>query len=138
MRRISYAVSLLLLSGILLCGCQSKAQEDMDTKIRDLEFTVATEDNIPQELKQNLETAKAQEFKTTYMDKNYLYICAGYGEQKSGGYSIRVKELYLTKNAIYIDTELCGPTPEEASRQVSSYPYIVIKTELIDRNVVFE
>ena len=47
------------------------------------------------------EERKAENFKLTYSDKQYLYICIGYGEQETGGYSIAVNELYLTDNAIY-------------------------------------
>ena len=67
-----------------------------------------------------------------------LYICVGYGEQATGGYSITVKELYLTDNAIYVDTNLKGPSPEELQNPVKSYPYIVLKTENMDKTVVFE
>ena len=41
-------------------------------------------------------------------------------------------------NAIYVDTNLIGPAPEEKGNAVESYPYIVIKIEFIDKPVVFD
>lgn len=120
----------------VLCGCtqkQAKAE-----KIKDLEFTVVSEEGLPDELRSGLEEKKKEEFKATYADKKYLYIAVGYGEQSSGGYSITVNDLYLTENAVYIDTNLCGPTPKEAENKGASYPYVVVKLEYIDRAVVFD
>lgn len=48
-------------------------------------------------------------FQLTYSDDQNLYISIGYGQQKTGGYSIAVDELYLTEDAIYVGTTLLGP-----------------------------
>lgn len=82
---------------------------------------------------------KTEAFKLTYSDKEYLYICIGYGEKETGGYSIAVNELYLTDNAVYVETELLGPGPEnKTNNPTPSYPYIVIKTEYLEQTVIFE
>ena len=70
--------------------------------------------------------------------KEYLYICSGYGEQATGGYSIAVNELYLTDTAIYVSTSLLGPESADKSNKTPSYPYIVIKMEYLDQTVIFE
>lgn len=122
-----------------LAGCAAKEKDPME-KIKDLEFTVLAEENIPQELKNVIEEKKGNAFKVTYQDNGFLYICIGYGEQVSGGYSITVNDLYLTENAMYVDTTLIGPDPADtavAKKNTPSYPYIVIKTEFIDKPVVF-
>ena len=62
----------------------------------------------------------------------------GYGKQESGGYSIAVNELYLTEANVHVDTNLLGPESTEKSNKVPSYPYIVIKTEYLDKTVIFE
>ncbi len=120
----------------LLVGCGNSQKEVK--KVKNLDYTVVTAEEIPEELKVSLEERKAEPFKITYVDQGYLYICVGYGEQATGGYSITVKELYLTDNAIYVDTNLKGPSPEELQNPVKSYPYIVLKTENMDKTVVFE
>ena len=71
----------------------------------------------------------------TYKDSEFLYIVRGYGEQETGGYSICIRNLYLTSNAIIFDTELIGPRKGET---ISKSPNIVVKVELRDENVVFE
>lgn len=125
-----------ILCAFMLAGCQ--ITEDSGMKLRDLEFTLLSDDTMSEELKALIEERKAEEFKFTYSDNESLYICIGYGEQSTGGYSIAVNELYLTDNAIYVDTNLLGPSPKEKENPAVSYPYIVIKTEFLDKTVVFE
>lgn len=121
------------LMGIM--GCKEKDAEGV--KLRDLEFTVQGEDVIPKQLLDIVEGKKKEPFKLTYSDRENLYICIGYGEQNVAGYSIVVNDLYLTENAIYVSTELLGPKEGKAAAQIKSYPYIVIKTEYLDKNVIF-
>ena len=121
----------------LLTGC-SVARESQE-KVRDLEFTVVGENELPQELKALAEEKKAAPFKLSYSNDQGLFIVVGYGEQSTGGYSITVNDLYLTENAIYVDTTLLGPQPGEGTgkKDTPSYPYIVLKTEFLDKPVVF-
>lgn len=123
---------------LMLTGC--KEEKDSTAKIRDLEFTVTAEENIPESLLAAINEKKEAGFKLTYQDAGFLYICVGYGQQATGGYSIAVNALYETENAIYFDTTLLGPEPgQTADRKNSpSYPYAVVKTEFIDKPVVFE
>lgn len=128
---------------ITMTGC-AITTEDGNEKIKDIEFTVLGEENIPEELKQIIEEKKEKEFKLTYQDGDYLYICVGYGQQDTGGYSITVNDLYLTANAIYVDTNLIGPEPEDREvyqakeKSGASYPYVVVKIEYLDEAVVFD
>lgn len=123
----------LLLLGLMSCGFE----KNNTTKIRDLEYTVLEDEEVPEELMSLIEEQKEGEFKLTFTYDGYLYIARGFGMQDTGGYSIQMEALYLTENAVYFDATLLGPTREEAIGEVS-YPYIVVKTEAIDRNVVFE
>ncbi len=121
---------------IFLTACQ--AQTDSSKKIRDLEFTVIEERQIPAKLAEILETKKEEAFKLTYQDQGDLYLCTGYGEQPTGGYSIGVEALYLTENAIYFDTTLIGPAKGETLTEAPSYPYIVVVTEDLELPTVFQ
>lgn len=120
----------------LVAGCGAKA--DKTAKLRDMDFTVLAEEEIPEELGSIIKEKKAESFKLTFCDGDDLYICTGYGKQPSGGYSISVTELYETENAVYVHTNLLGPSPGEVKKESASYPYIVIKTEKLDKTVVFE
>lgn len=119
-----------------LSGCSSS--KDDGKKVRDLEFSVIGEPDIPQELKQIISEKQTSPFKLTYSDDKNLYITVGYGEQPTGGFSISVNELYLTENSIVIDTELKGPEKGEPTGPEKSYPYIVIRTEYLENPVVFQ
>ena len=122
---------------VLFCaGCS--VEQTNRTKISDLDYTIVAENEIPEELLADIEEKKAADFKMTYKDDTFLYIVRGYGEQETGGYSICMQEVYLTSNAIIFDTELIGPRKGETISKSPSYPYIVVKVELRDENVVFE
>ena len=121
---------------IVLCGCAIINGERI--KLRDLDFTVLSEEMIPQELKTVIEERKEEAFKLTYSDKENCYIVIGYGKQETGGYSIAVNELYLTDNAVYVNTSLLGPDASMKNKKNHSWPYIVIKTELLEQSVIFE
>ena len=121
---------------VMCSGCTMLSEERV--KLKDLEFTILGEEVIPAELKSIIDEKKAESFKLTYSDNEYLYICIGYGQQSTGGYSITVNELYLTEDAIYVNTELLGPKPEAKTNPTPSEPYIVIRTEQLDETVIFE
>ena len=130
---------LAILCMSLLCLAAGCAAEKTSTeKLRDIEFTVAPQKDIPEELKTMIDEKEGNPFKLTYADDGDLYIAVGYGEQPTSGYSIEVKELYETENAIYIHTNLIGPAKDEKILQRATHPYIVIKLEFIDKNVVFQ
>lgn len=135
MRKRGCFAALFLIAAVL-AGCTFMSDERI--KLRDLDFTILSEGKIPEELAGIIAEKQAEPFKLTYSDNEYLYICIGYGEQATGGYSIAVNELYLTDNAIYVNTTLLGPDASEKNNPTPSYPYIVIKTEYLDETVIFE
>ena len=109
-----------VLGALLLTGCGLLSKENV--KLRDLDFTVT------------------EPFQLTYSDNQNLYISIGYGEQKTGGYSIAVDALYLTDDAIHVSTSLLGPdiTGQKEGAGKPSTPYIVLKTELLDKTVLYD
>ena len=134
----TYVMGFLFLCGLMLAaGCEI-TDGDKTAKQKDLEFTVVEEADLPEELKTLIDEKKKEPMKLTYSNSEYLYIVAGYGEQRSGGYSITVDELYLTENSIYIKTTLIGPGADEKVTQAATWPYLVVKTELREEPVVFE
>lgn len=138
MRRFKAIILLLtiVISSIGIIGCKTK---DNDIKkIRDIDFTVVEDADIPGVLKEIIDEKKEEPFKLSYSNKDNLYIVVGYGKQNSGGYSISVDSLYLTKNAIYIDTNLIGPSGDDMVSQGVTYPYVVVRMEFLDERVVFE
>lgn len=139
MKKISIFIGMLVVCfglSFLLAGCTMLSEERI--KLRDLDFTVLSEEKIPEELMTIIQEKKGEPFKLTYCDNDNLYISIGYGEQATGGYSIAVNELYLTDNAIYVNTSLLGPESAVQGDKAPSYPCIVIKTEKLDETVIFE
>ena len=71
MKRI---VSIILLSITLLSLCACSVEKTSTTKIRDIEFTVTEEKNIPEELLCMMKEKDGNPFKLTYADQGALYI----------------------------------------------------------------
>ena len=127
---------LAILAVCILTGCGVQTQDE--EKVSDLAFTVLDPELVPEELRNVLEEKKITPFKVTYEDEGDLYICVGYGEQQTSGYSIVVEDLYLTSNAVYVDTELIGPGNGEETAAATTCPYIVLKLEQTEQPVVFK
>lgn len=127
-------ISCLIIS-LSLIGCTMRT--DKTEKLRDLEFTVLDKDEIPESFMAEISERVEKGFKLTFEDQGYLYIAEGYGKQDTSGYSIEAAELYETENAIYVQTDLIGPDNDEEIVERPTYPYIVLKTESVDKNVVF-
>ena len=131
------AAAMLLLC-VVLTGCRMSGEGNI--KLRDLDFTVLSEEKIPEELKTVIAEKGSEPFRLTYSDNQNLYISIGYGEQKTGGYSIAVDELYLTDDAVHVITSLFGPDikGQKSGAVNPTTPYIVIKTELLDKTVIYD
>lgn len=136
-RRLSAVLLAVMTVVALLAASGCAKEEEAQDKVADLEFTVVSQEEIPAELKQLIEEKKANEFKLSYSADGYLYIVAGYGQQDTGGYSVSVKALYLTENAIVMDSDLTGPGQDEEVSKAPSYPYIVVRTEDRPESIVF-
>lgn len=128
-----------LLWGLMLAltGCDmgikiNDVHKGAGEKVRDLEYTILSDERIPKELVPLLEERKESAFEMTYSDKEYLYICIGYGRQEYSGHSIVVNDLFLGKNGILVDTSLIGPEAGKEKINTVQFPVAVLKTELIE------
>lgn len=135
MCRLRYCIVLILMIAGVLSGCIVEQGRD---KIEDLEFTVMDPADLPEELQQQIAARQEEDFSLTYSDEEYLYIARGYGEQETGGYCISVDQCYRTSNTICVKTTLTGPEAGENVNTAPSCPYIVIKLELRQEEVVFQ
>ncbi|MBC5714318.1 protease complex subunit PrcB family protein [Roseburia sp. BX1005] len=129
------AALLMITVLVTLFGCGIEKTDG--NRLQDLEYEII-EDEIPKELAEKIEEKKSADFKLTYENDKYLYIVRGYGEQETGGYSIQILDLYLTQNAVVLHTNLKGPSKDEVKNAAPSYPYIVIRIEHTDKNVIFQ
>ena len=68
---------------LALAGCSIKKEDTK--KIQDIEFTVVAPEDVPEELKADIEKARDTPFRLTYADQGYLYMARGYGEKEKTG-----------------------------------------------------
>lgn len=133
-------MALALILGLTGCDMGIKlndVHQGAGEKVRDLEYTILSDERIPEELVPLLEERKEEPFEMTYSDKEYLYICIGYGRQDYSGHSIVVNELFLGENGILVDTSLIGPEAGQEKINTVQFPIIVLKTELIEEVPLF-
>ena len=126
----------LMIAAILLSGCTGKRMKTDNRQ--SLEFTVVDREQMPPELLSIITERKSDEFSMTYSLDGYLYIAVGYGVRETGGYSVSVNELCETDTSIIINTTLIGPKSGEPVNKMATYPYVVVKLEYKDKNVIFE
>ena len=110
----------------------------LPSKIRNRAPGHQKKEDIQEELQATIEEKKDEPMKLTYTDQGQMVLVRGYGKKESSGYSIEVKELYATENAVHIRTELKGPGEKEQVIEKSTWPYIAVKLDYHNRHVVFE
>ena len=143
MQKLKNLMSLLaiIITSVFCVGCAgihlSDAYQGAGEKVRDLEYTILSEERIPAELKPLLEEQKENPFEMTYSDKEYLYICIGYGRQEYSGHSIVVNALFLGEKGILVDTSLIGPEAGKEKINTVQFPVLVLKTELVEEVPLF-
>ena len=140
MRKVRLAIITGIILVILLFGvsaCKFKIVSEEKEK-REVEFVIVSEECLPKEVLQLIEKRKKEVMKLTYVDEKNRYIIIGYGEQKTGGYSIYIKEFCVVDNALYVDTCLMGPKEENKGKNCVSYPVIVLQTSELGLPVVFK
>lgn len=132
MRRIAALLALTL----FLTGCA--ARHDSMQKLRDLKFAVLEREEEPEELRKMIDESLEEPFQIFYAEQGVLYIAEGYGCQPTTGYSVEVRELYETEDAIRIRTNLLGPEKGEEIKEIDTYPYVVVQLEYIEKDVLFD
>lgn len=137
--------AVLILLPFSVYGCE----KEEEPKKKNIDFTVCDATRMPDELLSIIEEKKLKTFKLTYVNNNYLYIAVGYGEHDRRNLNVVVNDLYMTNNAIYVDTSLTtyeqtdsGASASDAdeliSGEASMCPYIVLKCEKYELPVIFD
>ncbi|MBS7009819.1 protease complex subunit PrcB family protein [Anaerostipes sp.] len=128
-----FAVVVLLFVCSISSGCVK--QEKQGAK-EEVDYAVCRKENLPKELVQRIHEQKDKVFHFTYSMKETMYYVIGYGKQTGTGYKIRVKRMQMDEDHIYIDTNLIG-VPKSQQEKGNSCPYIVIKSQNYEKDVVF-
>ena len=76
----------------------------------------------------------------------YADICRGagylrsrsYGPQNKTGYQIKVDAVLEGEKTVRIQTSLLGPEKGEKTKDVVTYPYVVVKLKKTEKEILFE
>ena len=115
-------LALMIFIAVVISGCgRIGADRNGETPV---DFTVVEKTAVPEEFLTSIEQAKAEEFTMT--------------AAIDGGYSIRVDSMNEGNDSITLHTTLLGPGSGEAVNKMATYPYIVLKIENTDKNIIFQ
>lgn len=120
----------------LLGGCISKVEKS--PKLRDVKYTIVEKEDIPPEMAGEIERQKEKPFHLVYSDQGKTYLVEGYGACHTTGYSIEVNELYETEHTICFHTSLMGPAAGEETKEITTFPYLVVQIEETEKEVEFD
>lgn len=122
---------------IILCcmntGCIKKDQQGQRENVV---YVICKRNVIPTQLGKLIDEQKMEPFHFTYTTGDFTYYVVGYGRQPGSGYKIKVKEFSADQEHIYLDTTLEGVTKEH-QRIGRSYPYIILKSQFYEKDVIF-
>ena len=127
----------ILLPAVVSTFSACSIEKMEEEKKRDLAYTVIEQDEMPQELKEQIEKEEKNVFGITYADQGILYAARGFGEKKTDGYHVEVTACYETEDTIYVTTELRGPQKGENIKKEKNCPYVVIKMDYEEKQVMF-
>ena len=133
MKRYIYIMLFMMTLGCFCAGCLR--QEKHGAK-ENVDYAVCKKENLPKELAARINEQKDKVFHFTYSMKETMYYVIGYGKQTGSGYKIRVKKMTMDEGHVYIDTNLIG-VPKRQQEKGYSYPYILIKSQNYEKDVVF-
>lgn len=135
-QKIFYIILYYILCVTLCCiltGCFKKDEEGQRKKIV---YVTCKRNVIPTHLTELIDEQKKEPFHFTYTVGEFTYYAIGYGRQSGNGYKIKVNEFSTDQTHIYIDTTLIGITKEH-QKEGKSYPYIVLKSQFYEKDVIF-
>ena len=122
------ALTIVIIAMCLVTAACGRA-DTKSSNVSDVDYTV---------LAATIDARKESDFEISACIDGYTYIVKGYGKQPTGGYSIRVDRLQTNGTDMTMASTLIGPSAGEAVNKLATYPYIVIKTEATDNNILFE
>lgn len=133
MKRAVFFVILCISFCVAYTGCvQQRERGNRKTVI----YAVCKRSVVPTQLGTLIDEQKKEPFHFTYTTGDFTYYIIGYGKQSGRGYKIKVKEFTADQTHIYIDTTLTGVTKEH-QRHGTSYPYIILKSQFYEKDVIF-
>ena len=95
------------------------------------------QEHLPEEMTEVLSQLKKKAFHFVYSDQGKTYLAEGYGACPTTGYTIEVKKLYETEHAVCLNTSLMGPATGEETKEITTFPYIVVEISGTEKEVMF-
>ena len=114
-----------ILAVFLLCvcffisGCITRIEKEQ--KRKDLEYILIDQEHLPEEMTEVLGQLKKKAFHFVYSDQGKTYLAEGYGACPTTGYTIEV-----------------GPATGEETKEITTFPYIVVEISETEKEVMFD
>lgn len=92
-----WKISICMMLTVLLCACTGN--DMMEKKVRDLDFTVVSAEDISEELKSHIDERKEETFTLIYRDGENMYLIVGYGSQSVSVHPWKARDPAKTRRA---------------------------------------
>lgn len=118
---------------VILTGCIKKDERGQKQKVV---YVVCRRSVIPVQLGKLIDEQKEGSISFYIYDRWFYLLCDRIWKTAGSGYKIKVREFSADRTHIYIDTILTGVTKEH-QKYGKSYPYIVLKSQFYEKDVIF-
>jgi hypothetical protein len=110
-------------------------KDNQGITVNKISFEELSEENIPEFLKDKVESSKTQRGYIYEEKDGYFYIVIFSGEKSTGGYSIKVISIEDNEGKTNIMVEETSPNKGDMVTQAITYPYTAIKVTGITPNI---
>lgn len=97
-----------------------------------VEYVICKESNLPEQLQELMKEKKKKSCTFTFSNSMYTYLVVCYGSRPYSGYSVRIEECSRTPEALYLRTQLIGPSAREPVVETETFPCLVLRCEKVD------
>lgn len=115
---------------IFFVGCNRTINLGADKE--KVEYVICKESNLPSQMRELLEEKKKQPCTFTFSNSMYTYLAVCYGSRPYSGYSVKIEECSRTSGALYLRTQLIGPSAREPVVETETFPCLVLRCEKMD------
>ncbi len=112
--------------------------------VQNVSFDAIEPENIPKQISEVLPNYRMKEKALVCRISDEVYVVVTRGEKSSAGYEVEIDKMVLDdvdgEKVLTVYAEYTDPKPGDVTAQILTYPFTVVKTDMVDlpQKVVLE